>query len=78
MTSEMMLDGCVKLTVPQLRTYLTCMSRLAEAYEQHGYGLQAEGIRNAAEELLKHLNLPADWLQQMDQLEKQQAWRQAP
>ena len=69
--------GVVKLTVPQLRTYLSCMSRLIAqkekiAFQQRDHGVyeEAVGVREAVEELLKCLNLPEDWEDQMDMRER--------
>jgi len=66
--SEMDLGGEVKLTVPQLRVYLSCMKRLADSnrFQSLAY---ASGINKAVEELLKCLNLSEDWAERMDKKE---------
>lgn len=62
--SEMELGGKVSLTVPQLRTYLSCLDRVAGKSN-----LKAEGVEYAREQLLKCLNLPPDWTRLMDEKE---------
>jgi hypothetical protein len=70
--SENELGGKIKLTVPQLRVYLSCQERHI-AYIENSERSHSEwslgkidGIRCATRELLKALNLPEDWARSMD------------
>lgn len=75
--SEYDLGGKVNLTVPQLRTYLSCMTRKIESMEDsprdkvHLYSLK-RGIEYAVEQLLDHLDLPTDYEEIMNLKEEQE------